>query len=95
MSASALANAKLYQRLALEHEQSIAILSNVADGIVAVDREPRRGLECSRRTHYGCLTEALGRTPFDVLEATNPRRAARTRASIMRAARSSGSLLVL
>ena len=37
----ALANAELYQRLALEHEQSIAILSNVADGIVAVDRDGR------------------------------------------------------
>src|SRR5262249_27563794 len=37
----ALANAELYQRLALEHEQSVAILANIADGIVAVDRDGR------------------------------------------------------
>jgi len=35
----ALSNAELYQRVAVEREQSVAILANVADGIVAVDRE--------------------------------------------------------
>ena len=33
------ANAELYQRVALERQQSFAILANIADGIVAVDRE--------------------------------------------------------
>ena len=34
----ALSNAELYQRVALERERSYAILANIADGIVAVDR---------------------------------------------------------
>ena len=34
-----LANAELYQRVAVEREQSVAILANIADGIVAVDRD--------------------------------------------------------
>ena len=37
----ALSNAELYQRVALEREQSVAILANIADGIVAVDRDGR------------------------------------------------------
>jgi PAS domain S-box-containing protein len=71
MSASvALANAELYQRLALEHEQSIAILSNVADGIVAVDRESRVVVwnAAAARITGVPATEALGRTPFEVLK---------------------------
>ena len=35
----ALSNAELYQRVAVEREQSVAILANIADGIVAVDRD--------------------------------------------------------
>ena len=38
---SRFANAELYQRVALEQERSVAILANVADGIVAVDRDGR------------------------------------------------------
>ena len=38
-AAGALSNAELYQRVAVEREQSVAILANVADGIVAVDRD--------------------------------------------------------
>ena len=38
-AAAALTNAELYQRVALEREQSVAILANIADGIVAVDRD--------------------------------------------------------
>ena len=71
MSASvALANAELYQRLALEHEQSIAILSNVADGIVAVDRDSRVVVwnAAAARITGVPATEALGRTPLDVLK---------------------------
>jgi PAS domain S-box-containing protein len=65
----ALANAELYQRLALEHEQSIAILSNVADGIVAVDRDSRVVVwnAAAARITGVPATEALGRTPFEVL----------------------------
>ena len=66
----ALANAELYQRLALEHEQSIAILSNVADGIVAVDRDGRVVVwnAAAARITGVPATEALGRTPFEVLK---------------------------
>ena len=38
-TSAALSNAELYQRVALEKERSFAILANIADGIVAVDRE--------------------------------------------------------
>jgi Signal transduction histidine kinase regulating citrate/malate metabolism len=36
---SALSNAELYHRVALEREQSVAILANIAEGVVAVDRD--------------------------------------------------------
>jgi PAS domain S-box-containing protein len=70
MNASvALANAELYQRLALEHEQSIAILSNVADGIVAVGRDSRVVVwnAAAERITGVPASEALTRTPFEVL----------------------------
>ena len=38
-ASAALSSAELYQSVALEKERSVAILSNIADGIVAVDRE--------------------------------------------------------
>src|SRR5439155_8208167 len=38
-ASGAIANAELYQRAAVERERNAAILGNVADGIVAVDRE--------------------------------------------------------
>jgi PAS domain S-box-containing protein len=65
----ALTNAELYQRLALEHEQSIAILSNVADGIVAVDRDGRVVLwnAAAERITGVPASEAAGHTPFEVL----------------------------
>jgi PAS domain S-box-containing protein len=65
----ALTNAELYQRLALEHEQSIAILSNVADGIVAVDRDGRVVLwnAAAERITGVPASEALGHTPFEVV----------------------------
>jgi len=49
---------------ALEHEQSIAILSNVADGIVAVDRDSRVVVwnAAAARITGVPATEALGRT---------------------------------
>jgi signal transduction histidine kinase len=38
-TSAALSNAELYQRVALEKERSTAILENIADGIVAIDRD--------------------------------------------------------
>ena len=66
----ALANAELYQRLALEHAQSVAILSNVADGIVAVDREGRLVLwnAAAERITGIAAAEAIGRTPAEVMQ---------------------------
>jgi PAS domain S-box-containing protein len=65
----ALTNAELYQRLSLEHEQSIAILSNVADGIVAVDRDGRVVLwnAAAERITGVPASEAVGHTPFEVV----------------------------
>src|SRR5207244_6404238 len=65
----ALTNAELYQRLARAHEQSIAILSNVADGIVAVDRDGRVVLwnAAAERITGVPAAEAVGHTPFEVV----------------------------
>jgi PAS domain S-box-containing protein len=70
MNASgALANAELYQRVALEKERSVAILANIADGIVAVDREGRVVLWNAAAEEITGVPagEALGRTPLQVL----------------------------
>jgi len=66
----ALANAELYQRVALEHEQSAAILANIADGIVAVDRDGRVVVwnAAAERITGVPATEALGRSPAQVLQ---------------------------
>ena len=68
-TAAALANAVLYLRISLEREQSIAILSSVADGIVAVDREGRIVLwnAAAERITGISSDEALGRTSSEVL----------------------------
>ena len=65
-----LSNAELYQRVLLERERSLAILGNVADGIVAVDRE---GCVVLWNTAAEEITgvsaaEALGRMPTDILQ---------------------------
>ncbi|HEY3922563.1 MAG TPA: GAF domain-containing protein [Gaiellaceae bacterium] len=69
-ASAALANAELYQRVTLEHEQSAAILSNVADGIVAVDRDGRVVVwnAAAERIAGVPATEAIGRTPFEVVQ---------------------------
>jgi len=41
LASAALSNAELYQRVAEEKERNDAILANIADGIVAVDRDER------------------------------------------------------
>lgn len=65
----ALANAELYQRVALEREQSVAILANIADGIVAVDRDGEIVLWNAAAAQITGVPreEAIGRTPAQVL----------------------------
>jgi PAS domain S-box-containing protein len=69
-ASTALAYAELHRRLALEHEQSVAILSNVADGIVAVDRDGRVVVwnAAAERITGVPAAEALGRSPVDVIQ---------------------------
>jgi PAS domain S-box-containing protein len=65
-----LSNAELYQRVALERERSYAILSNIADGIVAVDREGKVVLwnESAEAITGVPGGAAVGRTPVEVLQ---------------------------
>ncbi len=68
-AATALTNAELYQRVALDQGQSEAILANVADGIVAVDRDGAVVLwnAAAERITGVPATEALGRPPEHAL----------------------------
>jgi PAS domain S-box-containing protein len=68
-ASAALSNAELYQRVAVEKERSYAILANIADGIVAVDREGTVVLwNRAAEQITGVPThEAVGRTPHQVL----------------------------
>ena len=69
-TSAALSNAELYQHVALERERSVAILANIADGIVAVDREGNVVLwNAAAERITGVPAEAaLGRAPVDVLQ---------------------------
>jgi PAS domain S-box-containing protein len=69
-TSAALANAELYQRVALERERSVAILANIAEGIVAVDREGKVVLWNSAAEAITGVPAAvaLGRAPVDVLQ---------------------------
>jgi PAS domain S-box-containing protein len=69
-ASAALASAELYQRVALEKERSVAILANIADGIVAVDRDGDVVLwnAAAERITGVPASEALGRTPQQVLQ---------------------------
>ena len=69
-AAVALSNAQLYQRVAVEREQSVAILANIADGIVAVDRDGHVVLwnRAAAEITGVPATEAIGRTPAQVLQ---------------------------
>jgi PAS domain S-box-containing protein len=71
-ASAALSNAELYQRVALEKERSFAILANIADGIVAVDREGEVVLWNAAAEQITGVTadDALGRTPVQVLQRT-------------------------
>jgi PAS domain S-box-containing protein len=68
-TSAALSNAELYQRVALEKERSFAILANIADGIVAVDREGRVVLwnQAAEQITGVPQEEALGHAPAEIL----------------------------
>jgi two-component system, OmpR family, phosphate regulon sensor histidine kinase PhoR len=69
-ASAVLSNAELYQRVAMERERSYAILVNIADGIVAVDREGKVVLWNQAAEHITGVpaAAALGRTPVEVLQ---------------------------
>jgi PAS domain S-box-containing protein len=69
-ASAALASAELYQRVALEKERSVAILANIADGIVAVDRDGGVVLwnAAAERITGVRARDALGRAPQRVLQ---------------------------
>ena len=71
-TSAAMSNAELYQRVALEKERSFAILANIADGIVAVDREGQVVLwnHAAEQITGISAQDALERTPADVLQRT-------------------------
>jgi two-component system phosphate regulon sensor histidine kinase PhoR len=71
-ASAALASAELYQRVALEKERSVAILANIADGIVAVDREGQVVLwnEAAERITGIRAGDAIGRSTLQVLQRT-------------------------
>ena len=69
-ASAAFSSAELYQSVALEKERSEAILSNIADGIVAVDREGKVVLwnAAAERITGVPGPDALERPPSDVLQ---------------------------
>jgi PAS domain S-box-containing protein len=69
-TSAALSNAELYSRVSLEKERSDAILANIADGIVAVDREGTVVLWNAAAEHITGVPQgdALGRTVPEVLQ---------------------------
>jgi PAS domain S-box-containing protein len=71
-AAAARANADLYQEVSNQQQRSEAILANVADGIVAVDREGKVVLwnPAAERVTGVSQAEALGRTPAEALGRT-------------------------
>ena len=68
-AAAARANAELYQGVSHEQQRSEAILANVADGIVAVDREGKVVLwnPAAERVTGVPQADALGQTPMQAL----------------------------
>ena len=69
-ASAVLSNAELYQRVAMERERSYAILANIADGIVAVDRDGKVVLwnRAAEQITGVPSAAALGRTPVEVLQ---------------------------
>jgi PAS domain S-box-containing protein len=70
VASAAISNAELYQRVAEEKERSEAILGNIADGIVAVDRDGRIVLwnAMAERITGVPASEALGRRVVETLQ---------------------------
>jgi PAS domain S-box-containing protein len=70
LASSALSNAELYRDVADEKERSEAILANIADGIVAVDRDDRIVLwnAMAERITGVPAAEALGRRLVETLQ---------------------------
>ena len=68
-AAVAYVNAELYRHVAIEREQSAAILANIADGIVAVDRDGRAVLwnHAAEAITGVPASEAVGRPPGEIL----------------------------
>ena len=68
-AAAARVNAELYQAVSHEQQRGEAILANVADGIVAVDRDGKVVLwnPAAERVTGVSQAEALGRTPVEAL----------------------------
>jgi PAS domain S-box-containing protein len=68
-AAAARVNAELYQGVSHEQQRGEAILANVADGIVAVDREGKVVLwnPAAERVTGVSQAEALGKTPTEAL----------------------------
>ncbi len=68
-TAAARANADLYQGVSHEQQRGEAILANVADGIVAVDRDGKVVLwnPAAERVTGVSQSDALGRTPLQAL----------------------------
>ena len=68
-AAAARANAELYQAVSHEQQRGEAILANVADGIVAVDRDGKVVLwnPAAERVTGVSQAEALGKTPTEAL----------------------------
>jgi PAS domain S-box-containing protein len=71
-TSAALSNAELYSRVSIEKERSVAILANIADGIVAVDREGKVVLWNAAAEQITGVRQddALGRTVPQVLQRT-------------------------
>ncbi len=71
-TSAALSNAELYSRVSIEKERSVAILANIADGIVAVDREGNVVLWNAAAEQITGVRQddALGRTVPQVLQRT-------------------------
>jgi PAS domain S-box-containing protein len=69
-TSAALANAELYSRVSIEKERSVAILANIADGIVAVDRDGKVVLWNAAAEEITGVPqeEAIGRTTVQVLQ---------------------------
>jgi two-component system, OmpR family, phosphate regulon sensor histidine kinase PhoR len=70
IASSALANAQLYHRVAVEKERLDAVLGSIAEGIVAVDRDGAVVLwnAAAERITDVPVSEALGRALEDILQ---------------------------